>query len=252
MNNKTQENTILLKLMKKLIIIVIAIIAVLFLVRKCEFTRSAFQSLTGKVTDFVSNEIEDVKTEILNDYEWVDLGLSVKWATCNVGASSPNDFGNYFAWGETSPKESYEWSNLHYCITDDGVAFEKYNKGAKDGKTRLDLMDDAARVNWGGRWRTPTAAEWDELKEYCEWSFIIEGCKVTSKINGNSIFLPAAGFRENNSFSQVSTGGNYWSSSLDTDSESSSYAKGIDFSSSHLTGSSYSRSFGFSVRPVTD
>lgn len=135
------------------------------------------------------------KQNIENGHEYVDLGLSVKWATCNVGASSPEEYGDYFAYGETEPKENYDLCNYKFAI-DGGYTFTKYNE--TDNKTTLYIDDDAARKNFGGKWRIPTYDEMKELKEKCTWKWKtcngVKGCEVKSKINGNSIFLPAAGF----------------------------------------------------------
>ena len=108
-----------------------------------------------------------------NGYAYVDLGLSVKWATMNVGASKAEEYGDYFAWGETQPKSTYDWSMYKYC-NGSSSTLTKYcnmssygNNGFTDNKTQLELSDDAARVNWGGSWRMPTDAEWTELYEQC-------------------------------------------------------------------------------------
>ncbi|MBR0452858.1 MAG: InlB B-repeat-containing protein [Bacteroidales bacterium] len=160
-----------------------------------------------------------------NGYEWVDLGLpsGTKWATCNVGATSPEGYGDYFAWGEIAPKDDYSWETYKYCKGSKNT-LTKYNTdsnyGTVDNKTTLDLSDDAARANWGGNWRMPTAAECNELFEKCEWTWTtqngINGCKVTSKTSGNSIFLPATGYSNGTYVGNVGSRGNYWSSSLDS------------------------------------
>ena len=152
-----------------------------------------------------------------NDHEWVDLGLpsGLKWATCNVGATTPEGYGDYFAWGETVPKDNYDWSTYKYCKGSKNT-LTKYNTdsnyGTVDNKTTLEFSDDAAHVNWGGKWRMPTAAEQDELRNNCTWTWTtqngINGYKGTSKTNANSIFLPAA------SAYDVGFRGFYWSSSL--------------------------------------
>ncbi|MBO7269682.1 MAG: InlB B-repeat-containing protein, partial [Bacteroidales bacterium] len=111
-----------------------------------------------------------------NDHEWVDLGLpsGLKWATCNVGANTPEGYGDYFAWGETSPKNDYSWSTYKYCKGSKNT-LTKYNTdsnyGTVDNKITLDLSDDAARANWGGKWRMPTKAEQDELINNCTWTW---------------------------------------------------------------------------------
>ena len=145
----------------------------------------------------------------------VDLGLSVKWANMNVGAESPEDYGNYYAWGETATKATYDWST-YFDTNDGGNTFTKYNK--EGGKT--DPEDDAAHVNWGGSWRMPTKAEWQELIDNCTWMWItqngINGYKVMSNKAGYTdkfIFLPAAGRRYDGDLLGVGSGG-YWSSSL--------------------------------------
>lgn len=101
-----------------------------------------------------------------NGHEWVDLGLSVKWATCNVGAIQPEEFGDYFAWGEVETKAIYNWDTYKYY---DDFNLTKYT--SNDSKTVLDPEDDAATVNWGGAWRMPTKAEQDELRNNCTWDW---------------------------------------------------------------------------------
>ena len=171
-----------------------------------------------------------------NGYGYVDLGLSVKWATFNVGASKPEDYGDYFAWGETEPKTNYSESNNSYT----------------DNPTTLPLSADAARANWGGSWRMPTDAEMTELREQCTWTWTnkngVNGYKVTGT-NGNSIFLPAAGCRYSISLSSAGSGGYYWSSSLNTDSPY--YAYELYFFSVGVSRYyNYPRYYGHSVRPV--
>lgn len=202
----------------------------------------------------IRKEQEELKKK--KGHEYVDLGLSVKWATCNVGASKPEEYGDYFAWGETTPKSTYDWSTYKWC-RGSRKKLTKYNNtsiyGTVDNKTTLELSDDAARANWGGSWRMPTRAEQDELCEKCTWTWTtqngVKGYKVTSKINGNSIFLPAAGYRSCGSLNKdAGSYGEYWSSSLDTDS--SNLAWRVSFYSVSVYGSNYGRNYGFSVRPV--
>ena len=190
-----------------------------------------------------------------NGYEYVDLGLSVKWATCNVGSTSPEGYGSYFAWGETSPKSDYSWTTLKYCNDTTGDSFSKYNRnqdGTKDNKTVLDLSDDAARANWGGSWRMPTYAEFQELIDKCTWTWTTvngkNGYKVVSKSNGNFIFLPAAGYRNYTSLDNAGSNGYYWSGSL---GESYSYdARYLYFNSGNHGTDDFYRRYGRSVRPV--
>ena len=189
-------------------------------------------------------------------HEWVDLGLSVKWATCNVGASTPEGYGDYFAWGETSPKSEYTWATLKYCNDASGDSFSKYVTDSKygpvDNKTRLDLSDDAARANWGGSWRMPTSSEIDELEEKCTWTWTTmngkAGYRVTSKSNGNSVFLPAAGYSYGTNLTQAGSNGYYWSSSLNAINGFS--ACSLHFSSGLVDRDYYNRYLGTSVRPV--
>ena len=212
------------------------------------------------VTFTKDEEITPPTTGTANGYEWVDLGLSVKWATCNVGASKPEEYGDYFAWGETQPKYYYEWSTYKWCngsyntltkyCTDNYV-----DHGTVDNKTTLDLSDDAARANWGGSWRMPTDAELTELREQCTWTWTTQngvyGYKVTSNKSGytnKSIFLPAAGYREDSTLRSAGSYGDYWSSSLYTDFPY--YALGVTFSSGIVYWNYHYRCCGLSVRPV--
>ena len=195
-------------------------------------------------------------TGIENGYSWIDLGLSVKWATCNVGASKPEDYGDYFAWGEVEPKEEYKWSTYKWC---NGTysTLTKYNTYIEDGPvvdnmTVLEVADDAAAINWGGTWRMPTQAEQSELRSKCTWTWTtqngVNGYKVTSKSNGNSIFMPAAGYRQVREPDYVGSRSFYWSSSLDTGDPN--YAYYLYFVSDNVSSRDYSRHLGYSVRPV--
>ena len=196
--------------------------------------------------------------------EAVDLGLSVKWASWNVGASAPEEYGDYFAWGETKPKDiyslfTYKWCNFSasqltkYCNNSN----YGYN-GFMDNKTILDPKDDAAAANWGGSWRMPTKAEQDELRSECTWTWTtlngVYGRKVTSNKSGYTnkwIFFPAAGYRNGTSLGNAGSYGYYWSSSLYTDSPSSAYY--VYFRSDGVNWSSYyGRCYGQSVRPVSE
>ena len=157
-----------------------------------------------------------------NGHEYVDLGLSVKWATCNVGATKPEDSGDYFAWGETAPKSNYSWSTYKYCKGTFDTMTKYCTKGSFEmgGKIFLELSDDAACVNWGGNWRMPTENEWTELRQNCNWAWTsqsgVKGYIVTSNINKNSIFLPAPGSRVGVSVNNGGFYGYYWSNSLIT------------------------------------
>ena len=193
-------------------------------------------------------------TWVRSEQEYVDLGLSVKWATMNVGATSPEESGNFFALGETSTKDEYSWGTYKFT-TDGGSTFTKYND--TDGKTILDACDDAAHINWGSAWRMPTKAEMDELfyTQNCKWEWTsqnnVNGYLVTSLKEGytnKSIFLPAAGYRSGTGLNYVGSGGNYWSASLDESDPD--YAWCVYFYSDIVNGSSDCRFYGYSVRPV--
>lgn len=188
-------------------------------------------------------------TSYENGYGYVDLGLSVKWATCNVGASTPTDYGSYFAWGETRTKSTYNWDTYFDSVNGSSSNFNKY---ATNKKTTLDLSDDAAYANWGGSWRMPTRAEQDELREKCTWTWTtqngVKGYKVSSKRNSNSIFLPAAGFRLDSSLGRAGSSGGCWSSSLNTSFPFGAY--GLGFGSGDVDRGNYYRYSGRSVRAV--
>ena len=214
--------------------------------------------------------------------EFVDLGLSVKWATFNVGATAPHEYGDYFAWGETEPyyeagyaqespqvhwkdgkSSGYAWSNYKYCNGSEttltkycNISSNGYN-GFTDTKTTLVLQeDDVARVVWGGNWRMPTYNQLIELRDNCTWTWTtrngVNGYLVSSKKSGytdRSIFLPAAGHCDGTGLDNVGSWGNYWSRSLHTDYPS--FAWELDFrSSNQLIMSTGDRYCGLSVRPV--
>lgn len=184
------------------------------------------------------------------DSRAIDLGLSVKWASCNVGAESPEEYGDYFAWGETKTKSDYtsDNSDTYGLATSD---LESQGIIGSDGN--LTTKYDAAAVNWGGNWRMPTKEELDELINNCTWSWTtqndINGYKVTGP-NGNSIFLPAAGARDGTEVCYRGSYGFYWSGTLNESYSHSAWS--LDFySGGHDRGSS-GRSYGRTVRPVTE
>lgn len=190
-----------------------------------------------------------------NGHVWIDLGLSVKWATMNVGAATSDGYGNYYAWGETTPKSGYSSSTYKYCKGGAEYTMTKYCTDSRDGtvdnKTTLEAEDDAAHVNWGGKWRMPTDAEWIELREQCTWEWTTQngtkGYLVTAK-NGKSIFLPASGYRSGTNLYGVGSYGYFWSSSLYERYSLDAY--GVSFRSSSVYRNNYNRSYGRSVRPV--
>ena len=190
-----------------------------------------------------------------SQYEAVDLGLSVKWATHNIGASKPEEYGGYYAWGETEVKENYTWETYKWC-NGSYDTMTKYctnsNSGTVDNKTVLDPEDDVAHVKWGGSWRMPTMAEQDELRTKCTWQWTtlngVNGYKVTGP-NGNSIFMPVAGCRAGSVVFDSDNGWS-WSSSLGSYYNGSAFY--LDFCLDGYDSSTYDRCNGLSVRPVTE
>lgn len=190
-----------------------------------------------------------------NGHEYVDLGLSVMWATCNIGASKPEEYGKRFAWGETAPKSAYDWSTYKYCngsynsFTKYCIHSEDGNNGFTDHKTTLELSDDAAYTNWGGNWRMPTYIEWYDLLKECTWELKnqngVKGYYITAR-NGNSIFLPIS----NMMVALRIRGSKYWLSSLDvTDSHQAYCSLLTSFYNTHSISREMRDSQGF-VRPV--
>lgn len=208
----------------------------------------------------------------------IDLGLSIKWSAYNLGASKPDEYGDYYAWGETEPyyangcsqdnpcndwkdgkASGYHWSSykfgsgtfIKYCNADDNYFWN--SSGSPDGKIVLDLDDDAAHVALGGDWRMPTYAEWTELKEDCSWEWQmvngIYGWSVTGP-NGKSIFLPVAGNRRDLNLNDTGATGSYWSSSLD--SQHSYCGVCIVMWSGNVYFEPYHRYVGCTIRPVTE
>ena len=197
-------------------------------------------------------------------HEYVDLGLpsGTKWATCNVGADSPTDYGNYYAWGELTTKETYSWSNYIYCNGSQNRLTKYCNNsnygdnGFVDTLITLQVFDDVAADNWGSGWRMPTNDDFNELLSNCTYMVSIQnGVKGMLFIgpNGKSIFLPPAGYRDNNLLFNLKRNALYWSSSL---CENVTYCAFYlrfctDLTSSNIPEiSAFSRESGFSVRPV--
>ena len=199
-----------------------------------------------------------------NGHDYVDLGLrsGTLWATCNVGANSPEDYGEYFAWAETQSKTNYDWSTYAYSNGDYNQLTKYCNQsdfgynGFTDNLKTLEPGDDAATVNWGEGWRTPTYSEWVELLTRCDYTWTtqngVNGFLLTAR-NGNSIFLSAAGNRSDGDLNHVDSGGYYWSSSLSKSLPD--MTKGFSFS---WNGDDwidhdiydYGREMGLIVRPV--
>lgn len=216
------------------------------------------QTLYGEVKTFTT-----MKKYTAVAGEAVNLGLSVKWSSMNLGATSPTDYGDYFAWGETAPKDNYSWATYELC-NGSSSTLTKYNNsssyGTVDNKTEFkdyDYEDDAARQALGGKWRVPTDAEWTELRDNCTWTWVenyngsgINGRLVKSKTNSNSIFLPAAGYRYDSDLYSAGSDGDYWSSSLYTDGPGRAW--GVYFDSVDILRFIDNRYYGRSVRPVSE
>ena len=210
-----------------------------------------------------------------NGYEYVDLGLpsGLKWATCNIGASASEEYGDYYAWGETETKSDYSSDTYKWfasaTVTEDGsdVTYRGYTKymerwcssllGYKsfcDDKTTLEAEDDVAHVKWGGNWRMPTSSELAELNKECTWTWAMLNGKYGYKItgpNGKYIFLPAAGDRIDSSLNDAGSLGVYCCSSLDSGFPQINEC--LSFNSDvHDVGGSSGRESGQSVRPVTE
>ena len=197
-------------------------------------------------------------------HEYVDLGLpsGTLWATCNIGASKPEGNGNYYAWGETKPQASnaYSWNSYKYAdggydkLTKYCSKSEYGNNGFTDNLTTLQAGDDPAAANWGSGWRTPSKSQWDELLANTtrQWTMRngVSGRLFTSKMNGQTLFLPAAGDRWGGELYGTGSRGRFWSRSLVTGNPGDAWYLG--FGSGNCVMGSNSRRYGFSVRPVRE
>ena len=213
-----------------------------------ERIKEAIENDTLNITSAQAEELKSIlagsktKSGTINGHEYVDLGLpsGLKWATCNVGADSPEDYGDYYAWGEVETKGMYSEDNS-----------KTYGKSMSDisGKSKYDV----ARAKWGSSWRLPTGAEFQELVDKCKWKWATQsgknGYKVTGP-NGNSIFLPAAGCCRGLSLDYAGVGG-YYRSSTPYESDDD-YAYTLTLGSSFLFVFMGSRDYGSSVRPVLE
>lgn len=206
-----------------------------------------------------------------NGHDYVDLGLpsGTKWATANIGASVPEDYGNYYAWGETEIKEDYSWSTYKYFFDNNGdnVPYDD-NWRVESGELKdigcniAGTQYDVAHMKWGDSWKIPTSAQMDELqnKEYCEWTWTllngVKGYIITSKLNGKSMFLPACGVFYKTKQQHMNTDGHYWLSTSET--SNNFYADYLIFSSdsyetrhkSELFQEYNGRNHGRAIRPV--
>ena len=203
----------------------------------------------------------------------IDMGLSVKWAPWNVGASKAEENGAYFAWGEINAKKTYnwgtyywmaegksDWTNINkYQIADGQFSADWYAKDQfiGDGKSTLESEDDAATANWGSGWRMPTMAELEELmnEDNCTWTWVenyndsdLNGYEVKRKTTAGLLFLPAAGNRWDSNLDNAGHGGRYWSSELR--SGNANDARYLSFYSGGRHSDYRYRVNGFSVRAV--
>jgi hypothetical protein len=216
---------------------------------------------SGSIT--FSTEVATIMPTQWTTPDALDLGLSVKWATRNIGANKPEERGDFFAWGEVEPKYSYTDDNYKWCNGNTLIGLTKYctdasygYEGLTDGLTKLEIEDDAAYVNWGEQWRMPSNEEYEELRRGCNWSLIqrqgVTGYEGKSKINGNTIFFPTAGFQSGANVVLEYLGG-YWSSSLNIEKQSCAYGLYLNTNDNAVGKYSNSnRKNGFLVRPILD
>lgn len=205
------------------------------------YVRAYAKNSKGTVYGVQKTIVTLSSTGTINGHDWVDLGLSVKWATCNVGATSPEGYGNYYAWGNTTPA-----TNNAYTIGNSSTY------GKQVGDISGNAQYDAARYNWGGTWRMPTASEYTELYSSCTWQWTtqngVNGYKITGP-NGNHIFMPAAGYRYSFNANYVGSEGWYWTSMPAYDNNN---ANGVKFDSVSKTVLVTGRECGLTIRPVTE
>lgn len=186
----------------------------------------------------ISIVVKGQSINTIQGHEYVDLGLSVLWATCNIGSNSPEEFGGYYAWGETYTKSSYNditykfagetkaSDNLNTIEAESNVLYD-YTKYLGDhnklnpNDVKLDIEDDVANVQWGNPWRMPSKNEISELVDSCDWLFGeikgVKGCWAISKVNGNKIFFPLAGYVSDYIVLDIGVSGKYWASELRKD-----------------------------------
>lgn len=195
---------------------------------------------------------------VLGKHTYVDLGLpsGTLWATTNIGANFPEEYGLYFAWGEMEPKLDYSWATYRWCNGTESV-MTKYCSdaayGTPDDKFELDVEDDAAYVLWGSEWRMPSLEQFEELCSECKWSWTrvngINGSLVESKVNGNSIFLPAGGWMNGSTLELAGEKGYCWSRTINNERCTGACYLGYN-SIDHYTNNYWGRYGGWCIRPV--
>ena len=219
----------------------------------------------GEKTNFVAANVDSISfatldsasvspAVVVDEYEFVDLGLSVRWATCNVGAENPYESGDYFAWGELETKDYYDLDNYKWSEGVPGT-LQKYclidEYGTVDNISQLEPSDDVARVDMKDRWRIPTEEEVKELLRHCSLTWTekngVVGCEFRSMINFESIFMPAVGYYSNEE-KNVGDYGYYWTSTLETANSDRAMQLVLNKSGENITGGS--RIFGLTIRPV--
>lgn len=250
--------------MKRAFMLIVALFAVICSA-SAQSQSMVIKLKNGKKMRYPITSIEEIKWITINEYstkpdatpagvEAVDLGLSVKWANLNLGADAPSAAGDYYAFGETEPKEEYFWDNYKYS----NGSFDTLTKyctnpesGTVDNKDILESDDDVANVKWGGDWRIPTDAEWTELREECSWKWSTQdGVKgyIVYGTNGNSIFLPAAGTNNYDGLVGVGVHGGYWSRSIREIFSYSAYC--VRFNMDNIFRVYHNRNRGLSIRAV--
>lgn len=238
----------------KRFIIFSAIIAALIIVGCKSSSQNQTDSTQQTETEAITENVADTATTPAAKYTVaqepvpaeitaIDLGLSVKWADRNIGASAPEQSGDYYAWGETETKQEYSTQNYKW--------YKNVNGDILLAKKKYGPEDDVAVVKLGKPWRTPTLEEIKELVEKCNWEWMekngVLGYKISSKTNGNSIFLPCAGFFYDDSNLGGTEGGYYWSF---TPEGVSYYANYLYFCDHDIDWNYIDREYGIPVRPV--
>ena len=241
--------------MKKHTFLILSLIVIGVVASVSSFARKKKESYMKLVKRDVVNPVDKdtlykypSDTTSASDVVDLDLPSGTIWSVSNIGAVKPEDYGYYFAWGETRAKVSYDKSTYKW-FDSNSKSFSKYIPN-NDYRV-LDSRDDAATVNWGDDWRTPTVEEFDELVKYCRYSWTevngVKGARFTG-VNGNSIFFPAAGFGIGSGVSGADSYGYYWSSSVRVGLED--YAHYLNFDSDNATNDNIDRFLGLLIRPV--
>lgn len=217
-----------------------------------------FTNYKGVSVDFRLRQ-KGQENHYVNGHWAVDMGLSVRWADCNIGAGAPDEAGNYYAWGETSTKVSFPWNTYKHISNGKLIKYcTNSSSGRVDNKRILETQDDAAYINWGSAWRIPTKEQWEELADNnkCIWEWTTDngvyGYKVTSKITGNSIFLPTTGYKPGGTRIEHPELGLYWTSTLFTGQYDNGYlaAYRFDLGQTHYNCRGTHRCNGRAIRAV--